>query len=123
MHVDVALMFGCKAPYIFKNVLNTIPDDWEVKFDEESERICVRNDFSYSEDINEAVVSFLNSLRNFEPIMDRHYRLMRVGLFYDIRETMVFIFTLNPEATSLIHEFNVYLKILVYAFDGKANDD
>ena len=64
--------------------------------------------------VDHIVRDFLNNMTSFSEIIRKHQGVLRLGIFYDIEESVVFPFRLSCEAIKLIADLNILIDATGY---------
>ena len=81
----------------------------------ELQDIVIRQEADNRTDIVDHIVrDFLNNMTSFSETIRKHQGVLRLGIFYDIEESVVFPFRLSCEAIKLIADLNILIDATDY---------
>ena len=64
--------------------------------------------------VDHIVRDFLNNMTSFSETISKHQGVLRLGIFYDIEESVVFPFRFSCEAIKLIADLNISIDATGY---------
>ena len=64
--------------------------------------------------VDHIVRDFLNNMTSFSETIRKHQGVLRLGIFYDIEESVVFPFRLSCEAIKLMADLNILIDATGY---------
>ena len=81
----------------------------------ELQDIVIRQEAGNRTDIVDHIVrDFLNNMTAFSETIRKHQGVLRLGIFYDIEESVVFPFQLSCEAIKLMADLNILIDATGY---------
>ena len=70
--------------------------------------------------VDHIVRDFLNNMASFSETIRKHQGVLRLGIFYDIEESVVFPFRLSCETIKLIADLNILIDATGYPCSSDA---
>ncbi|HEX7048140.1 MAG TPA: hypothetical protein VF275_11280 [Gammaproteobacteria bacterium] len=86
---------------------------WLVEVDKGETRISRNEDYS-GMSVDDTVSAFLRSLCSISDVLEPHMTTLRIGVYYDIEETVVFPFFLSSSSIRKIASLSLSLEATGY---------
>jgi hypothetical protein len=116
MEADIEVKFSLHKIKLSLSNLNKLTNYYDlVDLDKEKDVLHISKEYELINlSLSEAIIDFFKEFEGINELSSNFEILMRVGLFYYLKETMVCPVILNNECINILSRFNVGIDIIGY---------